>query len=60
MSKALDAATRRGYADGYAGKHRNPYPDYRTVGGQVTFSRAFRRAWQEGHDKAIEEMKKGI
>lgn len=30
----------------------NPYPDYRTDRGSVTFSRAFARYWREGWDAA--------
>jgi ribosome modulation factor len=50
MNKALETAFQRGYEDGFKGKSKssNPYPDIRTEGGQVTFSRAFRNAWQEG------------
>lgn len=34
----------------------NPYPDYRTDRGSVTFSRAFARYWQDGWTAADQAM----
>jgi hypothetical protein len=50
MSKALYGAYRRGYKDRVkAGSDciDNPYKDVRSVLGHVTFSLAYRKAWQD-------------
>lgn len=46
----LNSAYRRGVAAFAAGLAlaSNPYPDLRTAAGKVTFSRAYRNAWQGG------------
>lgn len=51
---ALAGAERRGAEARAAGAARsaNPYPDWRTNTGRLTFSRAFRRAWFRGWDAA--------
>ena len=49
-NRALLGAFRRGTRDAENGVHQNPYGDIRAVRGSVTFSRAFRRFWQRGHD----------
>lgn len=50
-NRAFQSAFRRGIRDRLAGRSRyaNPYPDLRTHYHEGnTFSRAFRRYWQEG------------
>lgn len=41
------SAFKQGWSDAQENKPC-PYPDYRTDGGQVTFSRAYRRMWAKG------------
>lgn len=38
----------------------NPYPDYRTDRGSVTFSRAFARYWQDGWEAADQAMREQV
>ena len=38
-----------------AGPEACPYPDHRTYHGAVTFSRAWRRAWQKGYNAGLVE-----
>lgn len=54
MSRALDGAERKGAEARRAGRPRraNPYPDLRTNKGAITWSRAFRTAWDSGWTKA--------
>lgn len=57
---AFASAFHKGAAARVAGKpaNHNPYPDYRTDRGSVTFSRAFARYWQDGWetaDRALQE-----
>ena len=53
--KALQRAYDRGYMD-YTRRGKtaaqNPYPDYRTHRGAVTWSRSFRTAWADGRRSA--------
>ena len=42
-------AYRKGFLAGLSGDDRCPYPDVRTWRGAVTWSRAYRRAWYDGH-----------
>lgn len=51
-NKAFRGAFQKGVKARKAGKgrHQNPYKDYRTDGGQVTFSRAFWKCWNDGWD----------
>jgi hypothetical protein len=55
MSKALEAAKRKGTEAAKAGKPRRcRYEDKRGgYNNMVTFSRAFRKAWFEGYDAGI-------
>lgn len=50
QNKSLDTAELKGARARHANlpTTRCPYPDHRTSGGQVTWSRAFRRAWLRG------------
>lgn len=56
------AAFRKGWMAAMSGIKReaNPYPDYRTGGGQVTFSRAYRRHWFKGYDVAIRNHQRAM
>lgn len=38
----------------------NPYPDYRTDRGSVTFSRAFARYWREGWEAADQALQERV
>lgn len=51
-NRAMQGAFARGARAAEAGvaADANPYRDRRGDSGQVTFSRAFRRAWREGWD----------
>lgn len=40
----------RGWNDAKNYQNKNPYFDHRTIGGQVTFARGYRRMWQHGYD----------
>lgn len=56
----FDGAFIKGYQafqEGNAGTPYNPYEDIRTDRGQVTFARAFIRAWDEGYAAAEKEAK---
>ena len=54
---ALRGAFRKGYVAWYNHpvKGSNPYPDHRKKDGRLTFSRAFRRAWEYGFATANRE-----
>lgn len=54
-------AYRKGYRAGTIGKPRiAPYKDKRTESGIITYSRAFIRAWEQGYDTAIGEVKEKL
>lgn len=56
-NKALQSAHDKGRAAAMAGKpETNPYGDARTLGGQVTFARAFYRAWAAGYRSGLDAM----
>jgi len=62
--KALNPAMRGAFMKGRAAFcagipiHECPYGDKRKPGGQISWSRAFRRAWQEGwHHEQNEQQK---
>lgn len=61
MNKALKAAKRKGYmaALRYAPRADNPYTDWRTPQGHVTWARAFRTAWFDGWDLARDLLAQG-
>lgn len=49
-SRQLLSAAKAGLEAALSGSGAvNPYPDKRTPGGRVTFSRSFRTAWARGH-----------
>ena len=58
-NRALAAAYRKGWKARLDGKPETavPYADHRSDSGSVTFSRAFRHAWQEGWDAALPSIK---
>lgn len=49
-NRALRGVYLRGQNDAVEGRDECPYSDARTYRGSVTWSRAYRRAWQDGHD----------
>ena len=55
--KALETARRKGHEARRNGESREacPYRDTRNEMNQVTFSRAFRRAWFEGYEQREKE-----
>jgi ribosome modulation factor len=60
-------AFKQGWLAGVAGKCSNPYPDYRTPDGKVTFSRGYHRAWERGYrayrafeDQVVKEIRKTL
>lgn len=54
--RALVSAWEKGETAGRAGATaaENPYTDWRTRRGAVTWARAFRRAWEDGRRSAAE------
>lgn len=59
---AFASAFHKGATARAAGKpaNHNPYPDYRTYRGSVTFSRAFARYWQDGWETADQAMREQV
>jgi hypothetical protein len=59
MNAAIEAARAKGRQARLAGLplSANPYEDHRTLGGSVTFARAFLRAWNDGWRTADSELK---
>lgn len=57
-NRAMLGAKRKGREARDAGRPitANPYPDWRTYHGAVTFSRAFQRYWAEGWKERDAEL----
>lgn len=57
-NRAFDGAERKGRTARDEGKPitANPYPDWRTHRGSVTFARGFWRAWRKGWEDRNKEI----
>jgi hypothetical protein len=59
-NRAFQGAFKKGYLAFHDGKRleENPYPDWRTYRGSVTYSRAFWRCWRAGFERAERDSKR--
>ena len=62
MSRALKGAWYKGVHAGLVGQPQEacPYEDKRKHDGRLTFSRAFRRAWFDGWEHAVNDREQAL